>query len=251
MESLPFRTGSGSIPVQTPSSPPVRRSSFSFQDPTAAAERSGASFPRILSQMSRRSIRRTSSEPDLIHTSARRSSIGGATLGSRSFTVPRVIEDEDEDAAAAAAGGTNNNNNHRQQGNRSGGGGGGGDDRRSLGEYYRKMVRADPTNCLLLRNYGQYLEEVEKDAAMAAEFYERAILSGPPDGDLLCLYAKLTWQTLRDRTRASFYFNQALQASPNDRMGVVVNFTVQYWDRMHISCGKLKKMTKKKRKKML
>ncbi|KAK9120560.1 hypothetical protein Syun_018177 [Stephania yunnanensis] len=97
-----------------------------------------------------------------------------------------------------------------------GGGGAGGADQRRIGEYYREMLKANPGNPLLLRNYGKFLHEVDKDVKSAEECYERAILESPNDGEVLSLYARLIWETWRDEARAEAYFDRAVQASPED-----------------------------------
>lgn len=97
-----------------------------------------------------------------------------------------------------------------------GGAGGGRDDQSEIGEYYQRMLMANPGDSLLLRNYGKYLHEVEKDAVRAEECYGRAILASPGDGELLSLYGKLIWETQRDGERAQSYFDQAVRAAPDD-----------------------------------
>ncbi|KAK4728306.1 hypothetical protein R3W88_021294 [Solanum pinnatisectum] len=93
---------------------------------------------------------------------------------------------------------------------------GGNSDPRKIGEYYKEMLNSDPMNALLLRNYGKYLHEVERDFVKAEECYGRAILASPGDGEVLSLYGKLVWETQRDKNRAKPYFDQAVHASPND-----------------------------------
>ncbi|XP_059643376.1 uncharacterized protein LOC132285224 [Cornus florida] len=108
------------------------------------------------------------------------------------------------------------------------GGGGGGDDfefgaftggeadRSKISAYYLEMLKSDPTNFLLLRNYGKFLHEVERDTAKAEEYYGRAILASPGDGEVLSLYGKLIWETEADEDRAKSYFDRAVHASPDD-----------------------------------
>ncbi|KAK1262436.1 hypothetical protein QJS04_geneDACA008844 [Acorus gramineus] len=98
-----------------------------------------------------------------------------------------------------------------------GGGGGSGDsDKSGIGAYYEEMLKADPSNPLLLRNYGKFLHEVEKDLVRAEEYYGRAILASPGDGEVLSLYGKLLWETERDEEKANSYFDRAVAASPDD-----------------------------------
>lgn len=42
-------------------------------------------------------------------------------------------------------------------------GDGAGDDNRRIAEYYQQMLQADPSNPLLLRNYGKFLHEVSEN----------------------------------------------------------------------------------------
>ncbi|XP_031376777.1 uncharacterized protein LOC116192377 isoform X2 [Punica granatum] len=97
-----------------------------------------------------------------------------------------------------------------------GSGGGFGGRRDGMGEYYREMLKSNPGDPLLLRNYGKYLHEVERDYERAEECYGRAILASPGDGEVLSLYGKLIWDSQRDERRARSYFDQAVQASPED-----------------------------------
>lgn len=136
-----------------------------------------------------------------------------------------------------------------------GSGGGFGGSRRKIGEYYLEMLKLNPGDPLLLRNYGKYLHEVsarfslsidlsfpfpieselqfmdhgwmmvvwsnyvdqvERDFARAEEYYGRAILASPGDGEVLSLYGKLIWETQRDGRRAQSYFDRAVRASSED-----------------------------------
>ncbi|KAG6521600.1 uncharacterized protein LOC122052236 [Zingiber officinale] len=90
------------------------------------------------------------------------------------------------------------------------------DDNRKVAEYYQQMLQTDPSNPLLLRNYGRFLHEVEGDAVRAEECYGRAILANPGDGELLSMYGNLVWETHRDEERAKTYFDRAVKASPDD-----------------------------------
>ncbi|KAF7809486.1 TPR domain protein [Senna tora] len=94
--------------------------------------------------------------------------------------------------------------------------GGNDGDRIKIGGYYREMLKSNPTDALLLGNYGKFLYEVEKDSVRAEEYYGRAILANPGDGELLSQYGKLIWETERDEGRAKSYFDQALYAAPDD-----------------------------------
>ncbi|KAL0716830.1 hypothetical protein Bca4012_066152 [Brassica carinata] len=109
-------------------------------------------------------------------------------------------------------------------------GGGGYDDRSKIGDYYREMLKSDPSNSLLLMNYGKFLYEVEKDAERAEEYYGRAILENPGDGEALSMYGKLIWETKRDEKRARGYFDQAVIASPDDCSMVMGSYAHFMWE---------------------
>lgn len=97
-----------------------------------------------------------------------------------------------------------------------GGNGGNGGERMKIGAYYEELLKLNPSDALLLRNYAKYLHEVEKDTARAEEYYGRAILANPGDGELLSLYGTLIWETQRDDERAKSYLDQAIHAAPGD-----------------------------------
>ncbi|XP_073001471.1 uncharacterized protein [Typha latifolia] len=82
--------------------------------------------------------------------------------------------------------------------------------------YYKRMVEEDPSNALLLRNYGQFLYQAKGDLRRAEEFFSRAILADPSDGEILSQYAKLVWELHGDGERAASYFEQAVQAAPQN-----------------------------------
>ncbi|KAG6636210.1 hypothetical protein CIPAW_11G095600 [Carya illinoinensis] len=100
------------------------------------------------------------------------------------------------------------------------------EERSRIGAYYLEMLKSNPEDSLLLRNYGKYLHEVENDTGRAEEYYGRAILASPGDGELLSLYGNLIWETQKDVDRAKSYFDQAVHASPDDCMvlGSYANF---------------------------
>ncbi|XP_077234967.1 uncharacterized protein LOC143877092 [Tasmannia lanceolata] len=106
---------------------------------------------------------------------------------------------------------------------------GGGADQNRIEAYYQEMLKANPGDPLLLRNYGKFLHEVEKDLVRAEEYYGRAILANPGDGEVLSLYGKVIWEAERDSERAEGYFDQAIKASPDDCyvLGSYANFL---WD---------------------
>ncbi|CAN4091045.1 unnamed protein product [Withania somnifera] len=83
-------------------------------------------------------------------------------------------------------------------------------------DYYVRMIKENPHNSLLLRNYAQFLSQSKGDLQGAEEYYSRAILADPTDGETISHYAILTWQLHRDKYKASSYFKTAVQASPED-----------------------------------
>eukprot|EP00252_Welwitschia_mirabilis_P004226 TRINITY_DN14496_c0_g2_i3.p1 TRINITY_DN14496_c0_g2~~TRINITY_DN14496_c0_g2_i3.p1 ORF type:complete len:251 (-),score=16.59 TRINITY_DN14496_c0_g2_i3:367-1119(-) len=104
----------------------------------------------------------------------------------------------------------------REEGGRKGGSGSGSDHQTDADAYYQMLLKSDPTNALVLRNYAKFLHEVKRDHAKAEEYYERAILSSPGDGDVLSLYGNLIWDVHGDASRAEAYFGQAVEAAPDD-----------------------------------
>ncbi|KAL4342437.1 hypothetical protein GQ457_08G025080 [Hibiscus cannabinus] len=102
-------------------------------------------------------------------------------------------------------------------------------DKSEIGDYYREMLKLNPGDSLLLRNYGKFLHEVEKDMDGAEEYYGRAILASPGDGEVLSLYGKLIWERHGDESRAKSYFDRAVTASPDDCM-VLGSYAHFLWD---------------------
>ncbi|KAL5865670.1 hypothetical protein ACOSQ3_003184 [Xanthoceras sorbifolium] len=102
-------------------------------------------------------------------------------------------------------------------------------DKSKIGDYYLELLKSNPRDSLVLRNYGKFLEEVEKDTEKAEEYYGRAILANPGDGEVLSLYGNLIWMTQRDEDRAKTYLDQAVHASPNDCM-VLGSYAHFMWD---------------------
>ncbi|KAG8374609.1 hypothetical protein BUALT_Bualt10G0013200 [Buddleja alternifolia] len=224
MKSMLLRTGSGSIPVQTPliSGSPTLSVTLPVHETSVAGEKNSSPSPRLSLHLgaTRRSIRRSSSESDVVIRSELKSL---SRLRSRSF--PAMIPEADEYCLGSLtlkrgyAGELGFDGGGMNKNGVSGGGGNGsdGDDGYKIGAYYQQMLQSNPTNPLILRNYAKYLHEVERDVVKAEEYYGRAILaSGGGDGELLCLYGKLIWETYKDESRAKSYFQQALHASPHD-----------------------------------
>ncbi|KAL2348934.1 hypothetical protein Fmac_002934 [Flemingia macrophylla] len=199
----------GSVPVRDPilsGSPRVllmRQASF-------GADANHARSPRL-------SVHSRRASPDRTATAAVHRDLN--RTGSRSFP-PTVPEEEDllPDAAARKARYVDLGFGGDGGGNRGGATatGGNGGERMPIGAYYEEMLKSNPTDALLLRNYGKFLHEVKKDTARAEECYGRAILASPGDGELLSLYGALIWETQRDEERAKSYFDQAIHAAPHD-----------------------------------
>ncbi|XP_057977074.1 uncharacterized protein LOC131164118 [Malania oleifera] len=253
MKAVLLRTSSA--PVQSwigAGSPRVIRA---VHDPSAGvffSEKKSVVSPRVSLQLeinrgrdhpAARSIRRASSENE---SASRLRRIGGAGSGSVTARIQehRVDEDDDEGRSVVLRSRASDSVNYAANwteigiplhelgfggcgsgGGGSGGGevrsgsyGGGNADKSKIGAYYRQMLKANPGDFLLLRNYGRFLHEVEKDAVRAEEYYGRAILASPGDGEVLSLYGKLIWETQSDEGRAKSYFEQAVHLAPDDCM---------------------------------
>ncbi|KAF4357970.1 hypothetical protein F8388_008478 [Cannabis sativa] len=235
MKAALIRTGSVPVKAQFPhvsDSPRVRLNRSESLTGIFSGDKYAVNSPKVSLhfEINRRRndrdvIRRALSETDLIRSETK------SSVGSRSF--PTRIPEEDESTTplsrtasfSAISTEIGISGGGFGEGSKSGGsgGGGGGDfgfgaynDRSKLGEYYQEMLKSNPGDSLLLRNYGKYLHEVEKDLVKAEEYYGRAILANPGDGELLSLYGNLIWETNRDEDRAKSYFDQAITASPHD-----------------------------------
>ncbi|KAK1602510.1 hypothetical protein QYE76_072010 [Lolium multiflorum] len=146
---------------------------------------------------------------------------------------PRTLQDGDSDAPMEncfdGAGGNGKNNSSGRGGGNGGAGGGSGSQSAGMGEHYRRVLRLEPDNPLLLRNYGRYLHEVERDLPGAEEYYGRALLACPGDADLLSLYGRVLWEADQDKDRADGYFQRAVQAAPDDCY-VLGSYASFLWD---------------------
>lgn len=89
-------------------------------------------------------------------------------------------------------------------------------DGNSVEEYYKQMVKENPGNSMVLRNYAQFLYQSKGDLEGAEEYYSRAILADPKDGEVMSQYAKLVWELHHDHYRASSYFEHAALTAPED-----------------------------------
>ncbi|CAK7356115.1 unnamed protein product [Dovyalis caffra] len=250
MKSVLLRTGS--VPIQSlvrSGSPKISLTRCDSVTNFFSGEKTGVSSPRISLHLdnnrrgSATPIRRALSESDVIRSE--REVSGGLTklsgTGLQSF--PAIIPEEHVfgDSVDDCAGtwqksgipleelGFSGDGFGKSDGGRGGSSGDdwrGGVDVSKIGDYYKQMLKSNPKDALILRNYGKYLHEVEGDVEKAEEYYGRAILASPGDGEVLSLYGKLIWETKRDGERAKSYFDQAVFASPNDCMvlGSYANF---------------------------
>ncbi|GKB42101.1 tetratricopeptide-like helical domain containing protein [Tanacetum coccineum] len=100
-------------------------------------------------------------------------------------------------------------------------------EQKKIGAHYQKMLKSNPNDPLLLRNYGKFLHA--GDVVKAEECYGRAILASPGDGELLSFYGKLIWDTERDGERAQSYFDRAVSVSPDDCM-VMGSYAQFMWE---------------------
>ncbi|PSS11803.1 Adenosine monophosphate-protein like [Actinidia chinensis var. chinensis] len=160
-------------------------------------------------------IRRALSETDVIRSEFSFSRLSG--VGSRSLPA-RIPEEELEFPGGGIGKGRNSGGFGGSDGFGDGTFTGGDADRSKMGAYYQEMLKSNPTDSLLLRNYGRFLHEIEGDVVKAEEYYGRAILASPGDGEVLALYGNLIWETQRDGDRAKSYFDRAVHSSPDDCM---------------------------------
>lgn len=187
MKAVLIRTGSVPVQAQSPHVSGSPRVSLSRSDSLSgvfSGEKAAVNSPKLSlhfeinrRRKDRAMIRRALSESDVFLPE---SDPSGA--GSRSF--PARIPEEDCESSAPLSRTTSFTASWPEigipleeigisgggfgQGRKSGGGGdfgfgtygGGSNDRSKLGEYYQKMLKANPGDSLLLRNYGKYLHEV-------------------------------------------------------------------------------------------
>ncbi|GAV91290.1 LOW QUALITY PROTEIN: hypothetical protein CFOL_v3_34687, partial [Cephalotus follicularis] len=230
MKAVLLRTGSATFqqPVLT-GSPKLSISRQHSFTGIFSGERNAVSSPRISLHLEpNRRIRRVSSEGDVIRSG---SDAWKKLSGAGSRSVPARIPEEaadDRESLILKEKGVNLAGTRPIgfPGNFADFGGANGN-KSKIGDYYKKMLESNPGDSLLLRNYGKYLHEVEKDTDRAEE-YGRAILASPGDGELLSLYGKFIWETQRDESRAKSYFDQSVYASPNDCM-VLASYADFMW----------------------
>ncbi|GJN20213.1 hypothetical protein PR202_gb07562 [Eleusine coracana subsp. coracana] len=149
----------------------------------------------------------------------------------RPSPVPPILESPDDEESLRLLDGAGAGRNGCGPGGPGGmgGGDGSGSGKCGMGEYYRRVLRVHPENPLLLRNYGAYLHEVERDLPGAEACYARALLASPADADLLSRYGRVIWEARQEKDRAEGYFERAVQAAPDDCY-VLGSYASFLWD---------------------
>ncbi|KAF8389587.1 hypothetical protein HHK36_024104 [Tetracentron sinense] len=102
-------------------------------------------------------------------------------------------------------------------------------DAEQMERHYERIVKENPANPLILRNYARFLYKTRRDFKKAEEYYFRAILEEPNDGEMLSEYGKLRWEVHRDEERASNYFERARESSPHNSE-VLAAYASFLWD---------------------
>ncbi|KAG1354266.1 hypothetical protein COCNU_07G003780 [Cocos nucifera] len=104
-------------------------------------------------------------EEELMDRKVRAPDFGG--IWTEAAVAAAVPEEEEEEEVVVEYSGGGVGKGRKIGGGSSGGGRGREDgdqnENRRIGDYYQEMLRADPGNPLLLRNYGRFLHEVRKD----------------------------------------------------------------------------------------
>ncbi|MCL7033154.1 hypothetical protein MKW94_000255 [Papaver nudicaule] len=89
-----------------------------------------------------------------------------------------------------------------------------GDD--TLQQYYEKILKENPCNPMILRNYAHYMYKIRGVYKKAEELYSRALLIEPNNGETLSEFARLRWEVYGEKEAASNYFMRAVHASPQN-----------------------------------
>ncbi|MCL7033100.1 hypothetical protein MKW94_023458 [Papaver nudicaule] len=89
-----------------------------------------------------------------------------------------------------------------------------GDD--TLQQYYEKILKENPCNPMILRNYAHYMYTIRGVYKKAEELYSRALLIEPNDSETLSEFARLRWEVYGEKEAASNYFMRAVHASPQN-----------------------------------
>ncbi|KAK6254677.1 hypothetical protein SCA6_015982 [Theobroma cacao] len=96
-------------------------------------------------------------------------------------------------------------------------------------DYYRRMVKENPCNPLVLGNYARFLHQSKGDLEGAEEYYLQAIQADPGDGETMSQYAKLVWDLHHDHNEASHYFERAVEATPENSL-VLAAYASFLWE---------------------
>lgn len=193
MKALISRTSSGSIPLGAWNSSPsswVSAALAVHESPVGEKNRGVSSSVLCLQrETGRSSIRRVSSVPSVIRPEMELSSGSKSMSKFGSISFPAKILEENASTPTLTleencgshvvgdwpscaipveelgfpGGGMDKNWNFGGGGGdefNTGNFGGGSSDKSSMRSYYEQMIKSDPTNGLLLRNYGKYLQEV-------------------------------------------------------------------------------------------
>ncbi|XP_010695553.2 uncharacterized protein LOC104908168 [Beta vulgaris subsp. vulgaris] len=207
MKSALLRTGS--FPLQQLNRTPSQTGMITIPSSPRISLRSGNNNT-IFS-----GIKRSNSDTELNRSELINSRV--SRVGSVSFPDLGIITEEESNGGIGIGIGNGKGNNYGGKGKDSNNSSNSNSNEKSgIQEYYQEMLKSNPGDSLLLRNYGKYLHEVEKNVEKAEECYGRAILASPGDGELLSLYGNLIWETTKDEDRAQIYFDQAVNASPDD-----------------------------------
>ncbi|RZC53160.1 hypothetical protein C5167_012014 [Papaver somniferum] len=86
----------------------------------------------------------------------------------------------------------------------------------ALQQYYENILKENPYNPMILRNYAQYMYKIKGVHKKAEELYSRALLVEPNDGEILSEFARLRWEVYGEKEAASNYFARAVHASPQN-----------------------------------
>ncbi|KAI3908440.1 hypothetical protein MKW92_012634 [Papaver armeniacum] len=90
------------------------------------------------------------------------------------------------------------------------------DNEDALEQYYENILKDNPYNPMILRNYAQYMYKVKGVHRKAEELYSTALLVEPNDGEILSEFARLRWEVYGEKEAASNYFARAVHASPQN-----------------------------------
>ncbi|XP_078156011.1 uncharacterized protein LOC144551778 [Carex rostrata] len=171
-------------------------------------------------------------EKDAMTTELKRQALTVQGMVTKEEPLELELEEEEFEARESFGSGMGNGGNSNfTNGSKGGQGSGDQSENRRFHDRYQELLRSDPGNPLLLRNYGKFLQEVEGNVKGAEECYGRAILVNPwpGDGELLMLYGMLVWENYREKERAGAYLHKATEVSPHDCM-VLAAYAKFLWE---------------------